>query len=130
MTNANTTANCDGALEGLARSGAGRDVRFSPVGTLADGSRPLAEHVPFSAVSARKQFDNLAVEVSRMMPLWPDELYTSSPNERELLLARIQRALEGDSQRGKINHWAYDYARHSALLSTFKKMKEVARHVE
>jgi hypothetical protein len=59
-------------------------------------------------------------ELSRLLPLWPDEIADSSPAGRARLVGRLERALKDERRRGRAGHWSYDLARHAALLRAWR----------
>ncbi len=61
-----------------------------------------------------------ARDLPRLLPLWPHEVEPASQAEHAHLLARIRRALRLERQRGVAGHWAYDLARHAALLRAYR----------
>jgi hypothetical protein len=61
-----------------------------------------------------------ARDLPRLLPLWPHELHTPSPDDHARLLARIRRALRLERQRGIAGHWTYDVARHADLLRAYR----------
>jgi hypothetical protein len=59
-------------------------------------------------------------DLPRLLPLWPHEIEPAGPAEHARLLARMRRALRMERQRGRSGHWAYDLARHAALLRAYR----------
>jgi hypothetical protein len=59
-------------------------------------------------------------ELPRTLPLWPHELDDESPQGRQLILARLRRALRAERRRGVSGHWAYDLSRHVELLRLYR----------
>jgi hypothetical protein len=59
-------------------------------------------------------------ELVRILPLWPDELVDDSPRGRQLILAKLRRALRAERRRGIAGHWTYDLARHVELLRVYR----------
>jgi hypothetical protein len=59
-------------------------------------------------------------ELPRILPLWPHELDDESPRGRQLVLAKLRRALRAERRRGIAGHWTYDLARHVELLRVYR----------
>jgi hypothetical protein len=59
-------------------------------------------------------------ELPRVLPLWPHEIADESPAGRQLVIAKLARALRAERCRGIAGHWTYDLARHSALLRIYR----------
>jgi hypothetical protein len=59
-------------------------------------------------------------DLPRLLPLWPSEIETLDLGAHARLLARMRRALRLERQRGIGGHWAYDLARHAALLRAYR----------
>lgn len=59
-------------------------------------------------------------DLPRLLPLWPQELADASLPGRLAILAKLRRALRTERQRGIAGHWAYDLARHDALLRAYR----------
>jgi hypothetical protein len=59
-------------------------------------------------------------DLPRLLPLWPHEVDPKNVAEHARLLARIRRALRLERMRGVGGHWAYDLARHAALLRAYR----------
>lgn len=72
-----------------------------------------------NSVGARADYDRRR-DLPRLLPLWPNELLTPDLAEHARLLARMRRALRIERQRGRAGHWAYDLARHAALLRAYR----------
>jgi hypothetical protein len=62
-------------------------------------------------------------ELARILPLWPAELADDSPRGRQLILAKLRRALRAERRRGIAGHWTYDLARHVELLRVYRLEK-------
>ncbi|WP_171988130.1 DUF6477 family protein [Hyphomicrobium sp. NDB2Meth4] len=75
---------------------------------------------PASARNQNSDTYERARDLPRLLPLWPQELETRCLDEHARLLARMRRALRLERQRGIAGHWAYDLARHAALLSAYR----------
>jgi hypothetical protein len=76
------------------------------------------------AVDGRRRYDR-ARDLPRLLALWPHEIDDCSPTGRAHLISVLQRALRRERQRGLDGHWAYDLARHRALLAA-----ALAEHAE
>ena len=74
-----------------------------------------------SASWLRKSGANPAGDVTRFLPLWPQELSDRSCEGRKRLISVIERALRKERQRGRAGDWAYDLARHAALYRMLKQ---------
>jgi hypothetical protein len=59
-------------------------------------------------------------DLPRLLPLWPSELDAMDLAAHARLMARMRRALRAERQRGIGGHWAYDLARHAALLRAYR----------
>ncbi|WP_439542569.1 hypothetical protein [Hyphomicrobium sp.] len=57
----------------------------------------------------------------RLVPLWPAEIDDVSLQGRQRLVSLLERALMAERRRGRAGHWAYDLARHGALLATWRR---------
>jgi hypothetical protein len=64
-------------------------------------------------------------DLPRLVPLWPREIEDESEDGRRRLVAKLRRALREERRRGLAGHWAYDLARHAALLRAYRA--ELAR---
>jgi hypothetical protein len=60
------------------------------------------------------------VELARLLPLWPKELHDFSAEGRRHIISALERALRTERKRCRQRHWAYDVARHSALVRTWR----------
>lgn len=63
---------------------------------------------------ARPAFDREAA-LARLVPMWPHLLRDESPATRQYIIARLERALRAERQKGRAGHWTYDLNRHQAL---------------
>jgi hypothetical protein len=61
-----------------------------------------------------------ARDLTRLVPLWPHEIADTSIAGRTRLVAVLRQALRHERQRGLAGHWAYDLARHHALLEAWR----------
>ena len=59
-------------------------------------------------------------DLPRLLPLWPHEIDVADAAAHAHLIARMRRALRIERQRGQAGHWAYDLARHAALLRAYR----------
>ena len=59
-------------------------------------------------------------ELARLLPLWPIELADLSLEGRRRIIKTLERALRTERKRGRGGHWAYDLARHAALVRNWK----------
>jgi hypothetical protein len=80
-------------------------------------SNPIPPTAPRSGTAPAADTDDLA----RLLPLWPHELSDPSKAGIEKRMALLQRALRAERQRGRQGHWAYDLARHAALLRVYQR---------
>jgi hypothetical protein len=58
--------------------------------------------------------------LSRLVPLWPEEIDDTTPAGRARLVRLLRRALVAERRRGLAGHWAYDLARHVQLLKAYR----------
>lgn len=72
----------------------------------------------FDPAKAAAKVRSLALQ--RLLPLWPHEIADRSPEGRRKLIASLRRALREERRHGLCGHWAYDLARHSALLRLYR----------
>jgi hypothetical protein len=70
-------------------------------------------------VASLAAYDRLT-ELPRILPLWPAELADDSAQGRQLILAKLRRALRAERRRGIAGHWTYDLARHVELLRIYR----------
>jgi Family of unknown function (DUF6477) len=68
-----------------------------------------------------------AVDLARLLPLWPDELADSGIAGRTKLVQMLERALRAERQRGVGGHWTYDLTRHAALLWALRAERAALR---
>ncbi|MEQ1651268.1 MAG: hypothetical protein ABL897_02140 [Hyphomicrobium sp.] len=66
-------------------------------------------------------------ELARLLPLWPNDIADLSIAGRRRIIAALERALRAERCRGKAGHWAYDLARHAALIRSWR-LERVALH--
>lgn len=59
-------------------------------------------------------------DLPHLLPLWPHEIEPATLADHARLLARVRRALRMERMRGVGGHWAYDLARHAALLRAYR----------
>lgn len=59
-------------------------------------------------------------ELVRFLPLWPAERADLSAEGRGRVIGLLAKALRHERRRGAAGHWAYDLARHAALLGIYK----------
>jgi hypothetical protein len=69
-------------------------------------------------------------ELSRLLPLWPAQIDDLSLQGRRRIIATLERALRTERKRGKAGHWAYDLARHAALVKNWKNECAALRVIE
>lgn len=62
-----------------------------------------------------------AMQLMRLLPLWPHEMADRSVTGRRRILALLHRALRAERQRGLAGHWAYDLSRHAQLLAIYRQ---------
>jgi hypothetical protein len=84
-----------------------------PVRTF--GHRASSARPPALAADARR------LELARLVPLWPAEIDDLSVRGRQRLVGTLERALLAERRRGRAGHWAYDLARHGALLAAWRR---------
>lgn len=107
------------------RGGRGGAVRLPAAGTLEAGLDAAQQEKRRRDCQA--EFASLAEEVSRMIPLWPDQLLTDTPMQRARLLVRILRAIRRERYLAEIGHWTSCYARASNLTMNFNAMRKAAK---
>jgi hypothetical protein len=87
----------------------------------ADGHRP---GIGDSAARRVRRWGNTsrpkALDLGRLVPLWPAELGAERKEDRLRLLSRLRRALKDERRRGLAGHWAYDLARHAQLVEAYR----------
>lgn len=82
---------------------------------------------PRAARSPLPLYDR-ARDLPRLVPLWPSEITDPSAATRARLVQRLRRALREERRRGMAGHWAYDLARHAALLRAYgRELDELRR---
>lgn len=59
-------------------------------------------------------------ELGHFLPLWPDELADLTVAGRDRIIRLLRKALREERRRGIQGHWAYDLARHAALLRIYQ----------
>jgi hypothetical protein len=69
-------------------------------------------------------------ELSRLLPLWPDEIADESPSARRRLLTILRRALRHERRRGIGGHWTYDLSRHAQLLEAYRAERAALEQAE
>ena len=74
-----------------------------------------------SVVTRARSAEDRRAALSRVLALWPHELAGDSPAARRRVLAKLRRALREEHCRGRAGHWAYDLARHTALLQVYRE---------
>jgi hypothetical protein len=74
---------------------------------------------PEPPAAPRRPYDR-RTELPRILPLWPHELEDESPQGRQRVLVKLQRALRAERRRGLAGHWTYDLARHVELLRVYR----------
>lgn len=73
--------------------------------------------------------------LTKVLPLWPDELLCDTPDERQVLLSRVYFALKAERERGRDTserrqHWAYSLPRHAELWRVYADMREHFRDLD
>lgn len=69
-----------------------------------------------------------ARDLPRLVPLWPSEIADATAAGRARIVQRLRRALREERRRGMAGHWAYDLARHAALLRAYgRELGELRR---
>lgn len=61
-----------------------------------------------------------AVDLPKLIALWPHEIEDRSAAGRARLLAKLKAALRAERLRGLAGHWTYDLARHAQLLAAYR----------
>lgn len=78
-----------------------------------DQTQCFFETTPLSDQRAR-------MELARLLPLWPKEVADLSLPGRRHVIRSLERALRSERRRGRAGHWAYDLARHAALVKAWR----------
>ena len=73
--------------------------------------------------------------LTKVLPLWPDELLCDTPDERQVLLSRVFFAIIEERKRGRDTsergqHWAYSLPRHAELFCIYEDMREHFRDLD
>ena len=63
--------------------------------------------------------NDLKTSIPKILPLWPSQL-----EDAVTLLATLEKALAEERRRGREGHWAYDLARHAALVRAWRKLRD------
>lgn len=66
--------------------------------------------------------------LTKVLPLWPDELLCDTPDDRQRLLSRVFFAIIEERERGRNTsergqHWAYSLPRHAELFCIYEDMR-------
>lgn len=56
-------------------------------------------------------------DLARLIPMWPDEM-----QDRDAILAKLDKALVAERKRGLAGHWTYDLGLHNAMLLAYRKL--------
>jgi hypothetical protein len=59
-------------------------------------------------------------DIPRLFSVWRDELGDDLIS-RTKLVAKLERACRSERQRGLAEHWAYDVARHTAMVAVLEE---------
>lgn len=93
-------------------------------GLAQDPATPVKQAANVSEAARRVR------ELSRLLPLWPDEISDESHGARRRLVAIMRRALRAERQRGIGGHWTYDLARHAQLLAAYRTELAALKDIE
>lgn len=63
-------------------------------------------------------------DLPSLIPLWPDEIADTSPENNAMIIRRLSDALRKERQRGRAGHWAYNLNRHRALKRALQAERE------
>lgn len=63
-------------------------------------------------------------ELAYLLPVWPHERDDTTRAGAMRLVAKLRSALRAERQRGLRGHWAYDLARHAALLAAYRAERD------
>ncbi|HWK32215.1 MAG TPA: hypothetical protein VNR51_00865, partial [Hyphomicrobium sp.] len=86
---------------------------------MSDKHKPTHMAAPRASISSSQTYDRRR-DLPRLLPLWPHEIDVADGAAHARLIARMRRALRMERQRGQAGHWAYDLARHAALLRAYR----------
>lgn len=81
---------------------------------------PTTPRTPIAPAHAPSQTYDRRRDLPPLLPLWPHEIDVADGAAHARLIARMRRALRMERQRGQAGHWAYDLARHAALLRAYR----------
>jgi hypothetical protein len=65
--------------------------------------------------------------LARLIPVTPEMVDDTGPEVRHAILAKLQRALRAERNRGISGHWSYDLNRHIALKQAYNAEMKSAR---
>ena len=68
----------------------------------------------------RYRRENHIADLAKLLPLWPKQIDDRSIPGRRALLSALERALRLERKRARAGHFAYDLARHSALVKIWR----------
>ncbi|MEQ1671718.1 MAG: hypothetical protein ABL893_12720 [Hyphomicrobium sp.] len=83
--------------------------------------KPVAKPKPPQSDTQRR------TELGRLLPLWPKEIADLSIAGRWHVIRTLERALRVERRRGRAGHWAYDLARHAALVQSWRRERAALR---
>jgi hypothetical protein len=70
-----------------------------------------------------------ALELGRLLDLWPRETADVSIQGRLLVIKKLQAALRNERRRGASGHWSYDLGRHRRLSEAWRRELAALREV-
>jgi hypothetical protein len=65
-----------------------------------------------------------ARDLPKLLMLWPKELQDEGLEAHQRIVAKLERALRQERQRGLAGDWTYDLARHSQLLDAWREERD------
>jgi hypothetical protein len=65
--------------------------------------------------------------LARLISVTPEMVDDTDPEVRHAILAKLQRALRAERNRGMSGHWSYDLNRHIALKQAYDAEMRSAR---
>jgi len=89
----------------------------------------MSSRPPFAAPQSQRAYSRER-DLARLIALWPSEIADRTADGQHRLVGKLRRALREERQRGIAGHWAYDVARHAALLHAYRQELEMSRRAE
>ena len=70
---------------------------------------------------------NREYQLARLIGLWPQDIADTTQENQYRIVNLLEKALRGETKRGREGHWTYDINRHLALLEAWRKEKKLLR---